>query len=99
MFARQNGDAKTYGDERQRLLETASKLEPQSDQYAKVMQRIDQLDKIIKRSGDRTKALIPAAATIGSVVGIYALQQFLGVVVPKALESLSGRNSKNQNDD
>ncbi len=99
MFERQEGVTRIYVDEQQRLLEVAKTLEPHSDQYTKVMARIDQLDKIIKRSSERTRALIPAVATIGSVVGIYALQQFAGVIVPKALDMLTGKNSKNREDD
>lgn len=99
MFPRPTGESKTYDDERQRLLECLAKLDPTDPQYKTVLERIDSLDKITKRSSDRAKALIPACATVVSVVGIYALQQFAGVVVPKALDMLTGRNTKNKDED
>lgn len=96
MFNRPKGNTRTYEDERQRLLETLLKLEPTDPQYKPVMDRIEQLDKIIKRSSEMLKSLIPASATVISLVGLVALQQFAGVVAPKALEMIVGRfNTKN----
>lgn len=92
------GETRTYEDERQRLLVAASKLEPTSDEYHKVMTRIDQLDKIAKRSSDTIKAIIPASATVVSLVGLYALQQFAGVIAPKAMDMLVGRFNKNSDE-
>lgn len=98
MFSRLSGNTKTYGDERQRLLEKAAELDPTTDEYHKVMSRIDLLDKIIKRSSDSLKALIPASATVVSLVGLYALQQFAGVIAPKAMDMLVGRFNKNSDE-
>lgn len=97
MFNRPSG-VRTYGDERQRLLEAAAHLDPHLPEYKTVMDRIDQLDKISKRSGDKAKAFIPACATVVSVIGIYALQQFAGVVIPKALDVLTGRSTSDRNE-
>lgn len=90
--------ARSYEDEKQRLLEVAAHLDPHVPEYKTVMDRLDQLDKITKRSGDKVKAFIPACATVVSVVGIYALQQFAGVVVPKALDVLTGRSTSDRNE-
>lgn len=87
-----------YETERQRLLEKASTLDPTGAQYKDVMLRIDQLDQIIKRSSESFKTIVPASATVVSVVGIYVIQQFAGVVVPKALDMLTARN-KSQKDE
>lgn len=88
-----------YETERQRLLEKASTLDPTGAQYKDVMLRIDQLDQIIKRSSESFKTIIPASATVISVVGIYVIQQFAGVVVPKALDMLAARNNKSPKDE
>lgn len=95
MFNRLKGNTRTYEDERQRLLQKASELDPTSDEYHKVMTRIDLLDKITKRSSDFVKTIIPAGATVAGLVGIYAIQQFAGVAVPKAMDMLVGRRNKN----
>ncbi len=88
-----------YEIERQRLLEKAATLDPTGAQYKDVMSRIDQLDQIIKRSSESFKTVIPASATVVSVVGIYVIQQFAGVVVPKALDMLTARGNKSQKDE
>lgn len=95
MFNRLTGNTKTYETERQRLLDKASTLDPTTDEYHKVMSRIDLLDKIIKRSSDWLKALIPAGATVVSLAGLYAVQQFAGLAVPKAMDMIVGRFNKN----
>ena len=82
-----------YTPERSRLLEWAISLDPTTDEYQKVMARIDELDKIHRRSNELTKIAIPALGTIGGVVGVYALQQFAGVLVPKALETIASRST------
>lgn len=82
-----------YETERQRLLEKASTLDPTGAQYKDVMTRIDQLDQIIKRSSESFKTVVPAALTAVSLVGIYALQQFAGIVVPKALDMHAARKN------
>lgn len=98
MFNRLKSNTRTYEDERQRLLLKASELEPTSDEYHKVMTRIDLLDKITKRSSDLVKTIIPAGATVAGLVGIYAIQQFAGVAVPKAMDMLVGRRNKNSDE-
>ena len=82
---------KPYEAERQRLLEYAATLTPTSDDYHKTIQRIDTLDKIIHRSSELSKTLIPALGTIGALTGIYMLQQFAGILLPKAVETYSTR--------
>lgn len=85
---------KPYVAERERLLEHITTLAPESDEYHKVLARIDQLDKILNRTTELKKTVIPAFGTAAAVGGIYALQQFAGVLVPKALESLAARNEQ-----
>lgn len=89
---------KAYEAERDRLLEVAAALSPYSDEYQKVMTQIDRLDKILNRTTELKKTVIPALGTIGAVTGIYALQQFAGVIVPKALDALASRSQKNHPD-
>lgn len=92
---------KPYVDERERLLTALETYDPSSDEYHTVLNRIDQLDKILNRTSELKKTLIPAMGTVGAVTGIYALQQFAGVLVPKALDSLAARQEqkKSQKDD
>lgn len=85
---------KPYVAERQRLLEYVTTLDPISDEYGKVMAQIDKLDKILNRTTELKKTVIPALGTIGAVTGIYALQQFAGVIVPKALDAIASRNQQ-----
>jgi len=83
-----------YKVERRRLLEHMERLDPVSDEYEKAMKRLDQLDKILNRTTELKKTLIPALGTVGAVTGIYALQQFAGVLVPKALDSIAARQEQ-----
>ena len=85
---------KPYVAERDRLLERLGTTPPESDEYHKVMARLDQLDKILNRTSELKKTVIPALGTIGAVTGIYALQQFAGVIVPKALDALAARQKQ-----
>lgn len=87
-----------YEAELTRLLEEAKTLHPTSDEYYTVLTRINELDKIRNRTTELTKTVIPAVGTLGGVVGIYALQQFGGVIVPKVLESLASKSSKKHSD-
>jgi hypothetical protein len=82
---------KPYVAERERLLEELKKLSPTTDEYQTVMHRLNELDKILNRTTELKKTVIPAVGGIGAVAGIYALQQFAGVLVPKALEQLAAR--------
>ena len=85
---------KPYVAERTRLLKHISTLPPESDDYQKVMARINELDKILNRTTELKKTVIPALGGITAVGGIYALQQFAGVLVPKALETLAARQEQ-----
>lgn len=86
-----------YEAELNRLLKEAERLSPVSDEYHKVLTRINELDKIHNRTSELKKTVIPALGTVGAVTGIYALQQFAGVIVPKALDALASRSQqKNQ---
>lgn len=85
---------KPYLAERQRLLEKLGSTDPVSDEYQKVMARLDQLDKMNNRTTELKKTVIPALGTIGAVTGIYALQQFAGVIVPKALDAIASRSQQ-----
>jgi hypothetical protein len=78
------------------LLEEAKKLSPTSDEYFAVLKAINELDKIHNRTTELKKTLIPALGTVGGVASIYALQQFAGVIVPKALEALPSRSNRTQ---
>lgn len=82
---------KPYVEERQRLLEELKKHDPTTESYQTVMARINELDKILNRTTELKKTVIPAVGGIGAVAGIYALQQFAGVIVPKAMETLATR--------
>lgn len=85
---------KPYVEERTRLLKHISTLSPESDDYQKVMARINELDKILNRTTEFKKTVIPALGATFAVGGIYALQQFAGVLVPKALETLAARQEQ-----
>lgn len=89
-----------YENERGRLLFHVKTLDPATDEYHNVMNRIDQLDKILNRTSELKKTVIPALGTVGGVAGIYVLQQFGGVLIPKALEAIASRSpQKHQRDD
>ena len=94
MFKIPKRKPKPYVAERERLLEHIKTLDPASDEYEKVMKRLDQLDRILNRTTELKKTVIPALGTIGAVSGIYALQQFAGVIVPKALDSIAARQEQ-----
>jgi hypothetical protein len=66
-----------------------------------VLTRLNELDRIIKRASESKKAIIPAVGTAVAIGGVYALQQFGGVIVPRALESIAARQEqkKSQKDD
>jgi len=88
---------KPYVAERERLLAEMQKHDPTTDEYQKVMHRLNELDKILNRTTELKKTVIPALGGISAVAGIYALQQFAGVLVPKALESLAARQEQKKN--
>lgn len=82
-----------YMPERDRLLEYLKNANPPSDEYQKAMTRLNELDRMINRTSEFTKTLIPALGTVASVAGIYALQQFAGVIVPKALDAIASSST------
>lgn len=82
---------KPYLGERDRLQEKLASLDPTTDEYQTVMNRLNDLDKILNRTSEKFKTVIPAFGTAAAVGGVYALQQFGGVLVPKALEALAAR--------
>jgi hypothetical protein len=83
---------KPYVAERNRLLEYIQLLSPASDEYHTVLQRINELDKILNRTSEKFKTVVPAFGTALAIGGVYALQQFGGILVPKALETLAARS-------
>lgn len=85
---------KPYEVERDRLVYYLSTHDPLTDEYKTAMIRLDQLDKILNRTTELKKVTIPALSTIGAVVGIYGLQQFGGVIVPRALEAIASRQEQ-----
>lgn len=85
---------KPYVAERDRLLEELAVLPPDGNRYEIVLARLNDLDKILNRTTEIKKTVIPAFGTAVAVGGIYALQQFGGVIVPKALESLAARQEQ-----
>lgn len=93
---------KPYEAERTRLLKAMETLDPYDPDYKEVMTRLDQLDRILNRSSEKFKTVVPALGTVVAIGGIYGLQQFAGVIVPKALETLAARQEQkkiqNEND-
>lgn len=85
---------KPYTAERDRLQESLSSLDPTTEEYQTVMHRLNELDRIINRASETKKAVIPAVGTAVAIGGVYALQQFGGVIVPKALESIAARQEQ-----
>lgn len=88
---------KPYVEERNRLLKQLSHLSPDTDQYHTVLQRVNDIDKILNRSTDKFKTLVGAAGPAVAIAGVYALQQFGGVLVPKALETYAARQDTKKN--
>lgn len=85
---------KPYIEERDRLLRVLALIGPADDNYAVVLHRVNELDKIINRSSDKFKTVVTAAGPVAAIGGIYALQQFGGVLVPKAMESYAARQEQ-----
>jgi len=82
---------KPYVEERDRLLKHLAVSDPTDDDYATILHRVNELDKILNRSSDKFKTVVTAAGPVAAIGGIYALQQFGGVLVPKAMESYATR--------
>lgn len=83
-----------YEAERDRLLRELGSTDPRTGGYETMMNRLNELDRILNRTTELKKTIIPAFGTACAVGGIYALQQFGGVLVPKALESLAARQEQ-----
>lgn|SRR5687768_1194228 len=90
---------KPYVAERDRLLERLGSLDPTDNEYHTVMTRLNELDRILNRASETRKAIIPAAGTAVAIGGVYALQQFGGILVPKALEAIAARNEQKKTKD
>lgn len=82
---------KPYVEERDRLLKQLSHLAPDTDQYHVVLQRVNDLDKILNRTSEKFKTVAGVVGPPVAIVGVYALQQFGGILVPKALEAYAAR--------
>lgn len=82
---------KPYVEERDRLLKNLAHLAPDTEQYHTILQRVNEIDKILNRSTDKFKTLVAAAGPAVAIAGVYGLQQFGGVLVPKALETYAAR--------
>jgi hypothetical protein len=87
-------EPKPYVAERDRLLEYLGNADPATDEYQKGMARLNELDRMMNRTTELKKTVIPALGTIGGVAGIYALQQFGGVIVPRVLEAIGSRSQQ-----
>jgi hypothetical protein len=85
---------KPYVAERDRLVVVLATLDPSDDKYETVVARLNDLDKLINRASETRKAVIPVLGTSLAIGGVYALQQFGGVLVPKALETLAARQEQ-----
>ncbi len=85
---------KPYVAERDRLLAELATMHPDSNRYHLVLTRLDELDRILNRTSELKKTVIPAAGTAVAIGGIYALQQFGGIIVPKALDSIAARQEQ-----
>jgi len=85
---------KPYAPERDRLLKTLALSDPASDEYQTVLHRLNEIDKILNRSSDKFKTLVTTAGPVAAIGGIYALQQFGGVLVPKVAESYAARQEQ-----
>lgn len=83
-----------YEATRRQLLDALDQTEPSSDEYRELIARLDQLDKIMNRSSEKFKTVVPAAGTAVAIGGVYVLQQFGGIIVPKALEAIAARQEQ-----
>jgi hypothetical protein len=88
---------KPYVAERDRLQERLASLDPASDEYQTVLHRMNELDKILNRSSDKFKTVVSTAGPVVAIGGIYALQQFGGVLVPKVAETYAARQESKKN--
>lgn len=82
---------KPYVAERDRLLLQLETLTPASDEYHTVMQRLSDIDKIMNRSSDKFKTLVTTAGPVAAIGAIYGIQQFGGVLIPRAAEAYATR--------
>lgn len=82
---------KPYVAERDRLLEWLAGADPTDDDYQTVLHRLNEIDKILNRSTDKFKTVVSAGGPVAAIGAIYAIQQFGGVLVPKAAETYAAR--------
>lgn len=87
-------EAKGYKRERDRILRLMETMLPDDPSYQTYMNRLNEIDKILNRTSEINKAVIPALGGVSAVAGIYALQQFGGVIVPKAMDAIAARNEQ-----
>ena len=81
-----------YEAEQLRLLDHLTSADPESKEYAAVVARLDEIDTLLnRRRFNWIQTAIPAATSVVAIAGIYALQQFGGVLIPKVLESFASR--------
>jgi hypothetical protein len=90
---------KPYVAERDRLLELLKTIPPDGNRYELVLTRINELDKILNRTTELKKTVIPAFGAALAVGAVYAVQQFGGVMVPKALERIELRHEQKKSKD
>lgn len=81
-----------YVEERNRIIVWMSAKTPDSQEYEDGMKRLNEIDRILNRTSELKKALIPALGTTAGVGAIYAIQQFGGILVPKALDAIAARS-------
>lgn len=87
-----------YVVERDRLLIRMKQLLPESDEYQKVMTRLNEIDCILNRTSELKKTVIPALGTIGAVGMLYATQQAIGLV-PRAVDAIVAKGQQKQTKD
>lgn len=97
MFGILKRKPKPYVAERDRLLLHLSTLPPASDEYKTVTHRLDELDKILNRSSDKFKTVVTTAGPVAAIAGIYTVQQFGGILIPRAMESYATRQEQKKN--
>lgn len=77
--------------EHDRLVGWLSKADPTDPQYEIVTHRLNDINRILNRASDGKKAWIPALGTMGAIGSLYIIQQFGGILVPKAAETITAK--------
>ncbi|RTL03868.1 hypothetical protein EKK58_11880 [Candidatus Dependentiae bacterium] len=86
-------DASTYDDLRHQILNKLATTDPTTPEYGQAFARLNELDEIVKRPSGRFEAALAASGPVAAVVGIYLVQQFGGILVPKVLETFVSRRT------